>query len=153
MKPMDISIGALTSGTYADDQVQPGHNRKARKLFTCQCLECDDQFKAEVKTATFCSTAHRTTFNNRRKERGAELYDLLMACRFERQASRRDPTNQDAKPSVFTMLYRMARQFRDQDIEQRNGRKSWRPARKVLARGQHTHLNSVVIQRRARVMP
>lgn len=42
------------------------------------CIECGTTFKAQRYDADFCCTAHRNAFNNRRRDRGAILYDLAM---------------------------------------------------------------------------
>ena len=51
---------------------------------SCQCAECGTTFEAKRDHAAFCSDACRKAFNNRRMTRGAELYDLFMAVRYER---------------------------------------------------------------------
>lgn len=85
------------------------------------CLECgvENQSKGD-----FCTTRCRTDFNNRRKARGAELYDLYMAHRFERA---------DAQAlGVFQAINRLASVYRREDNNQRAGRRSWRKPRAVL---------------------
>jgi hypothetical protein len=67
--------------------------------------------------------------------RGAELYDLFMALRFERTTA--------TSLNVWRLICRMASAFRDEDVDQREGRKSWRPPSRVL--GRHTHLHSVTV--------
>lgn len=42
------------------------------------CLECNGGFVSRQYSADFCCAACRRTFNNRRAQRGAALYDLLM---------------------------------------------------------------------------
>lgn len=42
------------------------------------CLECNGGFVSRQYSADFCCGACRRTFNNRRAQRGAALYDLLM---------------------------------------------------------------------------
>lgn len=42
------------------------------------CLECKGSFTSRQFTSDFCCAACRRTFNNRRAQRGAALYDLLM---------------------------------------------------------------------------
>ena len=132
----------MTSQPRLNGQPQEGQDTAKSVPAYLRCwLECGTSFRASVKSAEFCGQQCRKVFNNRRQTRGADLYDLLMSLRYEREASKREP----GRPSVFTMLCRMARDFRDEDREKRSGRKSWRPARKVLARGQHTHLYSITI--------
>lgn len=56
-------------------------------------------------------------FNNRRRDRGAEIYDLLMAMRFEREKG--------AQSQLWTVICTRASAFRDSDNNLRDGRKSW----------------------------
>lgn len=85
------------------------------------CLECGTETKAK---GDFCSTSCRTDFNNRRKARGAELYDLYMAHRFERDRAQ--------KLRVFQAINRLASNYRKEDNARRSGRKSWRNPVAVL---------------------
>ena len=86
------------------------------------CLECGEPFQSAK--GDFCSTSCRHDFNNRRKRRGAELYDLYMAHRFERTLAK--------KLRVFQAINRMASNWRQEDKERREGRRSWRAPRAVL---------------------
>jgi len=84
------------------------------------CRECGARAGGQ-----FCSTACKTAWNNRRKSRGAVLYDLFMAMRFERKAVAGD--------NLWTLLCRLGTDWRSEDIEERGGRHSWRSHDKVLA--------------------
>lgn len=42
------------------------------------CLECKSAFVSRQFGAEFCCSGCRSTFNNRRTQRGAMLYDLMM---------------------------------------------------------------------------
>lgn len=42
------------------------------------CLECHGSYTSRQFSSDFCCTACRRTFNNRRAQRGAALYDLIM---------------------------------------------------------------------------
>jgi hypothetical protein len=91
------------------------------------CLECGQEFHKRGKTGTtgdFCSTSCRTAFNNRRKERGVELYDLYMAHRFDRANAQ--------ELGVFQAINRLASLYRQEDNQRRAGRRSWRRPRAVL---------------------
>ena len=89
------------------------------------CVECGAPYAAKKQTALFCSSDCRDMFHRRRKERGAVLYDMVMAMRYERGRS--------AEKKLYTMLCREAAEFRDIDNRQRNGRKSWRDIDEVIA--------------------
>lgn len=104
------------------------------------CAECGEAFESADTKAEFCCTAHRQAFNNRRIQRGGELYDLFMACRYDRDLAR--------TWRAMTMLYRMAQEFRAQDVAERQGRKSWRHPKRILER--HPHLQAVATDIRPR---
>lgn len=43
-----------------------------------ECLECRGSFRGRQYGSRFCSTPCRQAFNNRRAQRGATLYDVMM---------------------------------------------------------------------------
>ncbi|WP_426315686.1 hypothetical protein ACN9MF_12940 [Methylobacterium fujisawaense] len=90
------------------------------------CLECGRPFAAAVSGAEFCGPACRMVFNNRRARRGAELYDLFMALRHDRATA--------TLFKVWRLLNRLAAIFRDEDRQERDGRKSWRDPATIIAR-------------------
>lgn len=59
----------------------------SRKQISHACAECGTAFQATDRKAAFCSVACRTASNNRRRERGALLYDLLVHQRFNREVA------------------------------------------------------------------
>lgn len=85
------------------------------------CVECGAETTAK---GDFCSDRCRHDFNNRRRMRGAELYDLYMAHRFERDRAK--------QLGVFQAINRLASNYRQEDVARRAGRKSWRAPRTVL---------------------
>jgi hypothetical protein len=85
------------------------------------CAECGNGHPAK---GDFCATACKDAFNNRRKARGAEMYDLYMAHRFERPLA--------TSLGVFQAINRLASNWRSEDHELRASRKSWRPVRQVM---------------------
>lgn len=85
------------------------------------CLECGSETRSK---GDFCSASCRHDFNNRRKARGAEIYDLYMAHRFDRATA--------ADLGVFQAINRLASNFREEDKARRSGRRSWRSPRAVL---------------------
>jgi hypothetical protein len=92
-------------------------NEAKKYKFTKTCIECGLVFPTNVRAAKACSTECRKSFNNRRAVRGAELYDLMMAHRFDR-------ANPDA-PEQRAAMYRLISAYRDADKALRDGRKSW----------------------------
>lgn len=90
------------------------------------CLECGAAYAPRQPHGEFCSDPCRQAWNNRRMIRGAELYDLFMALRFDRSVA--------TAFKVWRLLNRMASIFRDADRRERAGRPSWRSPREVLLR-------------------
>lgn len=107
------------------------------------CRECGQQFECQRSTALYCGTKCRSTWNNRRAMRGAEMYDLVMAMRYEREEAK-------AK-GVWGFLCRMAQNFRQADELEREGRKSWDDMRDVFER--NVFLNATVVGRNAAGKP
>lgn len=99
------------------------------------CRECGLALTPEQrrKGAAFCCPAHRVKWHNRRKERGAELYDLVMAWRFDRAAA--------TQADVLGMMSRLASAYNDADKALRDGRRSYALAEAIerlpLAYGAH----------------
>ena len=72
------------------------------------CAECAKSFeKNPARESRFCSSSCRYTWANRRKMRGAELYDLLMAMRF-----RRGPAK---ALGLWALICRMCSVWNDED--------------------------------------
>lgn len=85
------------------------------------CLECGEDHRLK---GDFCTTACRNAFNNRRKARGAELYDLYMAHRFDRTRAQ--------ELRLFQAINRLASNWRREDHAERVSRRSWRRPEDVL---------------------
>ncbi len=97
----------------------------ARPRHDFQCLECAEPFQSVEAHAEFCCAAHRKAWNNRRAVRGAEVYDFVMAMRFERALA--------AKMMIgWALICRLASAYRDADISLRDGRRSWRKPKAAL---------------------
>lgn len=83
------------------------------------CPECGGPLPPRAagrgRKADFCSAGCRKAFNNRRATRGAVLYDLFMAARFDRKEH----------AGNITTMAQVARMFREEDTALRAGRKSW----------------------------
>ena len=89
----------------------------------CKCFECGKEVvKTRDHEQNFCCTPCRTAWNNRRKLRGAEMYDLIMAMRFNRKQSK----------GLWAIMCRMASEYNAEDKEK--GRVSAAPVRTVLER-------------------
>lgn len=114
---------------HIDQRAEP------RKSLRC-CRECGEQV---CGSREFCTGKCRATFHNRRKQRGAELYDLFMATRFDRE----DAQEQGA----WSLLCRMAAKFKAED-DRRGGLKSWHPIASVKARHSSLSATRLAVSRR-----
>lgn len=92
---------------------------------THRCLECSAPLSGRRKGQEFCSTAHRQAFNNRRMQRGAELYDLFRALRRERSTAK--------AMNLWTQICRLELGWQMEDEKKRPGRRSYMPPTKALA--------------------
>ncbi|MGD0024504.1 MAG: transcriptional regulator [Xanthobacteraceae bacterium] len=89
-------------------------------LRTGHCRECGASYEAGRATREFCGMACRRAFSNRRMLRGADMYDLLMQLRFDRERAKRS--------GAWSLLCRMAAAFKAEDDRERAGHAS--PARR-----------------------
>lgn len=81
------------------------------------CQECGVTYKPRLMGSGFCSTPCRKAFHNRRAIRGAQLYDLFMALRNDREAA--------SNARVWKFMCRLAADYREEDVKERAGRPSW----------------------------
>lgn len=89
-----------------------------------ECVECGRNFVGVRIDAEFCSASCRIEFNKRRQLRGMILYDLMMINRNERKLAK--------AAKVWFLITRLCMYWRNQDHQEREGRRSWRKAEKVL---------------------
>lgn len=90
-----------------------------------RCQECDATMEPTFRAErVFCSRSCKDTHINRRKLRGAELYDLFMNIRFDREGSK--------GAGFWAVMCRMASEWREED--RRTGRKSFAPVSVVKER-------------------
>lgn len=88
------------------------------------CQECGNRITESRRAKMFCSPACRQTFNNRRMQRGADMYDLFRALRRERGKAK--------DMNIWTVLCQLEKRWNDEDTEARPGRKSYMPPSKAL---------------------
>ena len=86
------------------------------------CQECGTKYVATKASSKFCSTPCRKTFNNRRAQRGALMYDAFMALRYDRKAAK-------AAGIDYTFICRIGEMFNDED----KGKRTYRKASEVIA--------------------
>lgn len=89
-----------------------------------QCLECGGPIETPMPDKEFCTRRCRQTFKNCRLRRSAQVYDLYMATRYERDAAR--------VAKVQAQLNRLCMHFREEDDQRRGGRRSWGNWRKFM---------------------
>lgn len=87
------------------------------------CPECGNGVRGRRKQ--FCCAACRLAWNNRRLQRGAEIYDLFRAIRRERDEAKR--------LRVWTEICRLEFRWQAEDDAQRPGRRSYVPPARALA--------------------
>lgn len=120
----------MTLAVYTAAQNPPSHrfgsnSRHADKPIR-QCQECGHEILLTQASRFLCSDPCRTAFNNRRKKRGAEIYDLVMAWRYERGLAK--------ALGLFKLICRLASVWRQEDRDEREGRNSWADIREVSTR-------------------
>lgn len=81
------------------------------------CAECGERFGSNRRDAEFCSTECRKKYNNRRAQRGAELYDIVMAWRFGDGEGRINEARD--------LLCSLVSGYNEQDKAARPGRRSY----------------------------
>jgi hypothetical protein len=91
-----------------------------------QCRECGSGFSSTRAHSEFCDGSCRRAFHNRKARRGAQLFDLVMALRFDRRRAK--------ELGAWSLLCRMATAFRAEDMHERDGRLSWDDPQTVRAR-------------------
>jgi len=99
------------------------------------CRECGVKFNSRRAGREFCSPSCRRSYNNRRAQRGAILYDAIMAWRFNRSAAR--------AVGLLTFVCRAASSFRAEDDRERDGRSSWDAPHRIRQR--HPHISAELI--------
>ena len=90
-----------------------------------KCPECDKPLGNVRDVAVFCSLSCKNKFTNRRMLRGAELYDLFMAVRYQRGLAK--------ALGLWSIICGLANAYRKQDEAIRPGFRSWLDPAKLLA--------------------
>lgn len=80
------------------------------------CRECGRPWRSNRQASVACPDCSKI-FDRRRQTRGAQVYDLFMAMRYERGLA--------AKLGVWSLMCRMANKWREEDVRERDGRPSW----------------------------
>lgn len=88
------------------------------------CRECGTPLTDARTGQEFCTREHRQDFNNRRMQRGAEMYDLFRALRRERGEAK--------ELNIWTLLCRLELKWQEDDAADRPGRRSYMPPNKAL---------------------
>lgn len=134
---MDATHTVFTSDTPETVTVTP--RPPTTKLLTRRCPECGTKHLASAKHGRFCSREHRNAFNNRRMTRGLAIYDLLMACRYQRGLAKR--------MKLWGLLCKILVTFREEDQQERDGRASWLHPNDVVPRYHHLYAETIISSR------
>lgn len=94
------------------------HNTKYRFL----CAECGAEFGSNRPHAEFCGTSCRKTFNNRRAQRGAELYDFAMLRRF---GDKNAKNSREYATEMLALMDALVSGYHEADKRYRDGRRSY----------------------------
>ncbi len=86
------------------------------------CDECGEPHKSKGR---FCGTPCRQAFNNRRLQRGAQVYDLVYAMRYDRDSAK--------TLGVWAELCRVVEQWNQEDKAEHGGRKTYIPPKVAIA--------------------
>ena len=106
-----------------------------------QCRECGSAFEGS-KAAEFCKdTSCRRDWNNRRQQRGAELYDFFMTIRHERSLT---ASLIKSGWNLWTMACQLATDWKNEDRDERGGRRSYQYIPDVLETGKYGYLKAAV---------
>jgi hypothetical protein len=93
-----------------------------KRLTKC-CIECHQPLHPG-RAAKFCGVPCKATWNNRRKSRGQDLYDLFMNMRYNRAVA--------SEAGVWAEMCRLAEGWHDEDLAA--NRQSYDPPSVVLPR-------------------
>ena len=101
------------------------------------CRECGKPLDGGRKASMeFCATPCRIAWRNRRMSRGAELYDLFMAMRYDREQAK--------LLGLWKLMCRMAQLWNEED--KAANRQSYFPPKR--AKEQFLHLQADVLVKR-----
>ena len=107
------------------------------------CRECGSTFDGS-KAAMFCpGTSCRRDWNNRRQQRGAQLYDVFMTLRGERQLTADLKNNQGI--NLWTVACQLASGWKLEDERQRGGRRSYQSIPDLISAGKFAYLSAVCV--------
>lgn len=99
-------------------------DEKGRVWRIISCCECGAEFEGFRVDAAFCNPSCVVAFGNRRRERGAVLYDLMMINRHERGVAKR--------LKVWFLVTRLLMYWREMDFRDNEGRRSWQDAARAV---------------------
>lgn len=108
------------------------------------CRECGAKFEAIRTDTEFCpGTSCRRDWNNRRQQRGAELYDLFMTIRHERPLT--EELKDEQGVNLWTVACQLAAHWKTEDERDRGGRRSYQYIPALIIQGKFTHLSTAFV--------
>lgn len=88
------------------------------------CRECGEPAESEALNAIFCSRKCTNSYDRRRAKRAIQLYDVFMEMRYRR----------DGAKGLWSLMCRLAEEWRDEDARIRKGLQSWKDPRAIIAK-------------------
>lgn len=96
------------------------HGKQVAKII---CRECGEPTEAVALNQLFCDRNCANAYDRRRTRRAIALYDVFMEMRFNRKS---------AAKGLWTLLCRLAEEWRDEDKRIRKGLQSWKDPRGII---------------------
>ena len=107
------------------------------------CRECGETFDGS-KAAVFCpGTSCRRDWNNRRQQRGAQLYDVFMTMRGGRQLTADLKDKQGV--NLWTVACQLAADWKAEDDKLRGGRRSYQFIPDMIRAGKFAYLAAICV--------
>lgn len=88
------------------------------------CRECGEAREATAINQTFCDRNCANVWDRRRAKRAIQLYDVFMEMRYRR----------DGAKGLWSLMCRLAEEWRDEDARIRKGLQSWKDPRGIIAK-------------------
>lgn len=95
---------------------------RGKEIAKIICRECGEATEVKAANAIFCGTNCANSYDRRRARRAVKLYDVFMEMRFNRKAAK----------GMWTLLCRLAEEWRDEDKRIRKGLQSWKDPRAII---------------------
>lgn len=95
---------------------------KGATMPNISCRECATNVEPTTRNQVFCSQICNTMWTKRRQKRGLMLYDTFMELRYNRAGA----------GGLWTLMCRLAEEWRAEDARIRPGLKSWQDPQRII---------------------